>query len=211
MRLRLLSVVAILAIAMSGLVGCKIKYDSEKAANGAFNAKTYVEELWDSKVVPLIQTDPIDVATVLDAIAKDPEAAGKQYGHRAGEGQPWTYLVKGEGKVTALDVASRHGTATVETTIDGKPTPVVLQVGPVIFGTALRDALPFIAFGDFVNQIDYAEVSRALNDRATAGFAKEMAGAEGKTVSFAGAAITPSGNSPLTITPVLLTVAGSSR
>ena len=40
--------------------------------------------------------------------------------------------------------------------VDGKPTTVVLQIGPVIFGTALRDALPFIAFGDFVNQIDYA-------------------------------------------------------
>jgi predicted lipoprotein len=203
-----------LAIAASGVAGCKIKYDSDKSAgnqSAAFDAKTYVGKLWDAKVVPLMQADPIDVGTVLDAIAKDPEAAGKQYGHRAGEGQPWTYLVKGEGKVTALDVASRHGTATVETTIDGKPTPVVLQVGPVIFGTALRDALPFIAFGDFVNQIDYAEVSRALNDRATAGFAKEMAGAEGKTVSFAGAAITPSGSSPLTITPVLLTVAGSSQ
>ena len=83
----------------------------------------------------------------------------------------------------------------------------MLQIGPVIFGTALRDSLPFISFGDFVNQIDYAEVSRALNDKATSGFASEdREGAEGKTVSFAGAATAPSGSTPLTVTPVMLAV-----
>ncbi len=212
MRLRLVSVVAILAIAVSGVAGCKIKYDSDKSADGgAFNAKTYVEKNWDAKVIPVMQTAPIDVGTILAAIAKDPDAAGKQYGRRAGEGQPWTYLVKGEGTVTAVDVASRHGTATVEVTVDGKPTDVVLQIGPVIFGTAIRDGMPFISFGEFVNQIDYAEVSRALNDKATAGLAKKMADAKGKTVSFAGAATAPSGSAPLTVTPVLLSVGGNSQ
>ncbi len=210
MRLRLVSVVAILAVALSGVAGCKIKYDSDKSADGAnggeFNAQSYVETIWDAKVMPLMATAPVDIATVLAAIAKDPDAAGKQYGHRAGEGQPWTFLVKGEGAVTAVDVASRHGTATLEVMVDNKPTPVILQIGPVIFGTALRDALPFIAFGDFVNQIDYASVSRALNDKATQGFAKEMDGAEGKVITFAGAATAPSGGTPLTITPVQLAV-----
>ncbi len=215
MSLRLVSIVAILAIAVSGVAGCKIKYDSDKSATGdnggEFNAKAYVEKIWDAKVMPLMDTAPVDVGTVLTAIAKDPAAAGKQYGHRAGEGQPWTYLVKGEGAVTSVDTASRHGTATLEVMIDNRPTAVVLQIGPVIFGTALRDALPFIAFGDFINQIDYASVSRALNDKATAGFAAEMAEAEGKVVSFAGAATTPSGSTPLTITPVLLAVGGTSQ
>ena len=214
MRLRLVTVVAILAIAVSGLAGCKIKYDSDKSASGtdgAFNAKTYVAQMWDSKVIPLMHTAPLDVGTLLAAIAKDPEAAGNQYGRRSGPGQPWTYLVKGQGDVTAVDVASRHGTVTVTLTIDGKPTPVILQIGPVIFGTAIRDALPFISFGDFVNQIDYAEVSRALNDTATAGLAEKMTDAKGKIVSFAGAATAPSGSTPLTITPVLLSIGGTSQ
>ncbi len=209
MRPRFVSVVAISAVAMLGVAGCKIKYDGEKGADGAFNAKTYVEELWDSKAIPLMRTAPVDVGTVLAAIAHDPEAAGKEYGHRPGEGQPWSYLVKGEGAITSVDVASRHGTAALEVMIDNKPTTVILQIGPVIFGTALRDALPFIAFGDFVNQIDYAEVSRALNDKATAGFATELAAAEGKVVSFAGAATAPAGGTPLTITPVLLSIGGA--
>jgi predicted lipoprotein len=211
MNLRLVSVVAILAIAVSGLTGCKIKYDSDKGADTAFNAKTYVAEMWDSKVIPLMQTAPLDAGTLLAAIAKDPAAAGAQYGRRSGPGQPWSFLVKGQGRITAIDTASRHGTATVEVTIDGKPTPVVLQIGPVIFGTAIRDALPFIAFGDFVNQIDYAEVSRAFNDKATAGLAKQMGEAGGKVVSFAGAATAPSGGTPLAVTPVLLSLGGTSQ
>lgn len=213
MRLGLISVVAALAIAMSGLAGCKIIFDKDRAAaglnNGEFNAKAYVAKIWDSKVIPYVHSSPADIGTVLTAIAKDPEAAGKKYGQRAGEGQPWTYMVKGDGLITAVDVVSRHGTAKVEVMVAGKPTTVIIQVGPVIFGTALRDSLPFIAFGDFVNQIDFAEVSRALNDKATAGFAAEMNGEEGKTVSFVGAATAPSGSTPLTITPVLLSVGGA--
>ena len=183
MRLRLVSVVAVLSIAILGVGGCKIKYDSEKGADGAFNAKTYVEELWDSKAIPLMHTAPIDVGTVLAAIAKDPEAAGKEYGHRPGEGQPWSYLVKGEGAITSVDVASRHGTATLEVMIDNKPTKVILQIGPVIFGTALRDALPFIAFGDFVNQIDYAEVSRGAERQGDGGLC-HGAGRRGRQGGF---------------------------
>ena len=84
-----------------------------------------------------------------------------------------------------------------------------MQVGPVVFGTALRDALPVISFGDFVNQIEYAEVSRALNDRAIAAARNglDLASLTGKTITFSGAAAQPSGNSPLQLTPVAIAVA----
>ena len=38
--------------------------------------------------------------------------------------------------------------------------------GPVLKGTALRDSLEFVKFGDFVNQVAFAEVATALNERA---------------------------------------------
>ena len=56
---------------------------------------------------------------------------------------------------------------TVEIATKNGPRQVDLQIGPVIFGTALRDSLPFVHFGDFVNQIQFAQISRALNDAAT--------------------------------------------
>ena len=90
--------------------------------------------------------------------------------------------------------------------------PRALQIGPVVFGTALRDALPFVSFGDFVNQIDYAEVSRVLNDKAisAARGSLDFTHAAGRTVTFAGAATAPSGGTPLTVTPASLSLGGDS-
>jgi predicted lipoprotein len=208
--------VVLFAVALSGAAGCKIKYDGDlsgpSAGAGAFNAKDYVGGIWDMKVLPLLKEKPTDVETIVAAIAKDPDGAGKQYGHRAGDGQPWTYLVKGEGKVKSVDVASRHGTMVVDTDKGGQAIEVVLQIGPVVFGTALRDALPFVSFGDFVNQIDYAEVSRVLNDKAisAARGSLDFTHAAGRTVTFAGAATAPSEGNPLTVTPASLSLGGDS-
>jgi predicted lipoprotein len=214
MKPHLVSLGLAASLALVCVSGCKIIYDSDRKAasaggEAAFDAKSYVQSIWEAKVLPLVHSTTLDVTTLLDALARDPDAAGKQFGHRAGDGQPWTFLVKGEGKATAVDVKSRHGTLALTVQVDGKPTTVLLQIGPVIFGTALRDSLPFVSFNDFVNQIDYAEVSRALNDKATAGFAAEVVNAAGHTISFTGAATAPSGSTPLTVTPVLLSVGGT--
>jgi len=42
---------------------------------------------------------------------------------------------------------------------------ISLQIGPVVRGTSLRDALPFITFNQFINQLEYANVSNALHQR----------------------------------------------
>ena len=38
-----------------------------------------------------------------------------------------------------------------------------MQIGPAMRGTALRDALDFVSFNDFKNQIDYAQFGKAFN------------------------------------------------
>jgi predicted lipoprotein len=87
---------------------------------------------------------------------------------------------------------------------------VVLQIGPVVVGTALRDSLPFVSFGSFVNQLEFAQVSRSLNDKAVgtirSGFPFDSA--TGKTVRFAGAGVQVSAGQPLQVTPVSLELAG---
>jgi predicted lipoprotein len=186
--------------ALALLPGCKIVRNKDKkqqgAANGGFDADAYVNGIWDPKVMPLVKDHAADIVTVLDALAKDVDAAGTQYGHRAeAEGAAWNFIVQGKGKVTKVDVASRRGTLVVA--LDGDPAgrSVSLQVGPVVFGSAFRDSLPNVSFNDIVNQIDFAQVSRKLNDRATAnaraGF--DPAQAEGKTVAFRGAMANPAG------------------
>ena len=140
------------------LGGCKIVSDKELAAEnaksaGAFDATAYVKKVWTPTAVTDFKTRAVDLATLLPAIEAGLEKAGQTYGRGGGEGNPWTYEVKGEGKVAAVDVKSRHGLMTVDIATKSGPRQVDLQIGPVIFGTALRDSLPFIHFGDFVNQI----------------------------------------------------------
>jgi predicted lipoprotein len=79
------------------------------------------------------------------------------------------------------------------------------HVGPVVFGSAFRDSLPFVSFNDFVNQIDYAQVSRKLNDRAVAAARPGLdpAQAEGRTILFHGAMANPGGGE-VQVTPVIL-------
>lgn len=183
-------------ILAAALTGCKIvanqdlKAEKSKSADD-FDANAYIDKIWAAKVLPDFKGRAMDLDALLREVAKDPDEAGHAHGHREGDGNPWTYEIKGEGKIVAVDTASRHGIVTVEVHTETGARKVDLQVGPVVFGTMLRDALPFIKFGDFVNQIQYAQVSRALNDRATKEVreAFDPKDATGKIITFRAAAV----------------------
>jgi predicted lipoprotein len=196
---------------VSALGGCKIVSNKDLAAaraksEDAFDAAAYVDKIWNAKTIADFKSRAVDLDTLLPAVAADPDKAGKTYGQRAGEGNPWTYEIKGVGKVGAVDTASRHAIVTLEVATKEGPRKVDLQIGPVVFGTALRDALPSIHFGDFVNQIQYAQVSRALNDRAVkdVGRAFDPKDAVGKSFAFYAAATLTAGADTITATPVIL-------
>jgi predicted lipoprotein len=96
-------------------------------------------------------------------------------------------FVKGVGMVKAIDRQSRVGVMRVQMVNTG---PVVaIQIGPVIRGTALRDASSFIQFSDFTNQFDYAGAANALNDYAlrTVIAPIPLETLQGRVVSFVGA------------------------
>ena len=211
MRLAAL-LLASLALA-SSLGGCRIVSDKdlaadEKKSSDVFDASAYVAKVWTPKAVAEFKAKAVDLSILLPTIQADPDKAGKTYGRGGGEGNPWSYEVKGEGKATAVDVASRHGLLTVEIATKDGVKPIDLQIGPVIFGTALRDSLSFVHFGDFVNQIQFAQVSRALNDAAS----RSVKGAfdpktiVGKTVTFYGAATQGSASARMSVTPIAIEV-----
>ena len=98
-------------------------------------------------------------------------------------------FLKGTGVVVAIDRQSRAGVMRVQPS--GSPTATVaIQIGPVMRGTALRDAASFIEFSHFTNQFDYAGAANALNDYAL----RTVVGAlpadtlQGRTITFTGAA-----------------------
>ena len=160
------------------------------AATSATDPKTYADSNWTQRIVPTVHDNAVEVTTVAAAIADDPAAAGKQYGNQAGTGSPYAFMVKGSGTVTDVDTSVPTGPVTVEVPVaGGKPVKVTIATGPVIAGTAIRDAVKFISFGDFTNQIDYAEVANQINNKVKTEVVApvDRDGLKGKKVDFYGA------------------------
>jgi predicted lipoprotein len=165
-------------------------------------AAKFVDPIWSSKVLPIFEEKAQDIVQVVPEIRADPEAAGQKYGRREAT-NPYNYMVRGTGKVTEIKSESQAGTAIVE--IPGLNEKIALQIGPVVRGTALRDATGLVSFNQFTNQLDYADVSKEMNGRALkAAFANTApASLAGKTVTFFGAfTFDPHSKSPILVTPV---------
>ncbi|WEK05304.1 MAG: DUF2291 domain-containing protein [Candidatus Devosia phytovorans] len=196
----------VLAIAAAWpLAGCKIVAiaDQNAAEPAGFDAAAYADGIWTSQVLPHFSASARPVVDVVPAIVGDLAEAGKTFGYRAGEGSPWSFIVSGSGTVAAKNTESRAGT--LEVTVEGLSEPVVLQIGPVIRGNAVRDALPFVAFKDFTNQIEYANAGKALTALALVGFADNVeAIAAGDTVNFTGSISMAGASDKVLVTPVVL-------
>ena len=178
------------------------------AGDTTSDANSFVEPIWKSKVIPTILAKAVDAVVLLPEIRADPEAAGQKYGQREAT-NPFNYMIKGSGKVTQVNTESRAGTMTVEVGNGSIHETINLQIGPVVIGTALRDATGLVNFNQFTNQIDYAGVSKEMNSRAIkdALAGNDPASFAGKTIQFFGAfTFDPKSNSPIRVTPVKLEI-----
>ena len=162
----------------------------------------FADGVWDSKVLPAIQEKAQDIAKILPEIRADPAGAGQKYGRREST-NPYNYMVKGTGKVLEVHTESQAGTIILE--VPGLEEKIALQIGPVVRGTALRDATGAAPFDQFSNQLDYADVSKEMNIRAvkTAFAGVDPSSLSGKTITFFGAfTFDPRSKGPLLINPV---------
>jgi len=194
--LTLLLEVALLSVLTVGLSACSL-YTVRPIQSGStrqynqfnqqFDPTSYVSSIWSSKVIPTIVTKSVDLATLLAALQANTAAAEKQYAAPSSDGS-FNFMVKGQGTITAVNTSSRVGTVTLHVPGVSSQTTLVLQIGPVISGTALRDSVGFINFTNFSNQVQYAEVSDQLNARAATMLqAIPFATLKGQSITFYGA------------------------
>lgn len=87
-------------------------------------------------------------------------------------------FVRISGVVNAVDDSKKTATMTVSTSTDN----VVLQIGPIIRGNSIRDAASFINFDDFKNQVQFARLSKELNNKAMQNFTRPDSSWEGSKV-----------------------------
>jgi len=166
----------------------------------------YVTAIWSSKVIPIAKKSAVDLPTLLADLKKNRAGTSKRYGHYVVVNGPPAFLVKGSGRVVSVDTASLVSKAGVVLGAGTRPD-AFLQLGPILGGTDVRDALPFVNFNQFVNQVQFGEVAIAINAKIVAtAFAKvDNEKLKGKKVTFTGAFTLSSANTPL-ITPITLEV-----
>lgn len=180
-----------------------------------FDPVTYVDGIWAERVVPTILERAVDLSTVLTAIEADLTDAGATYATVSPSGA-LNFVVRAQGAVTAVDTESRNGTAVIQVAGYSGPMQVVLQVGPLVRGDAIRDGVGFISFGDFKDQTEFGQVSKELNRRVTEVVLADLdpSSLAGKQVTFAGVFTIRTTNqttidlSEVVITPIVLDVEG---
>jgi predicted lipoprotein len=185
------------------------KAQPSAAASQAFDAGRYVDSIWESKLAPVVMEKAVDLPALLTALEANAGEAERQYGVRDGDG-PAHFLVKGEGVVVRADADSPRRTLTLRLPKYAGKTEVSVQIGPVFRGTSVRDAVGFIRFDQFANQLQYAEVAAKLNDRVFTMVAQSLdpAAMQGKSLSFH-AAFTRNESGEIVLTPVRLEWGGT--
>lgn len=195
--------VAVAIPMLACLTGCvpwtvrPIESTREGQAAERFDAPRFVDGVWDAKLLPAIQREAVDLAEAL--------APGRM---KAGT----AVAVKGAARILKVNVGSPTGSLLLDLLpCDGR-VDAVLQIGPEVRGSSLRDATTVISFSQFVNQIDFANVSSELNRRAVRALppAADLARSAGRSVEFTGTfAVTP-GAIP-EVVPVKLQWAGERK
>lgn len=196
----------------AALPGCKIVFDEDKeveipsgpegddARNGA-----RLDETFDSQLIPRITGTAIPVVTLRERLEGEGlDAVGAEAGNQgSGQGAAWNYSVADSGTIIAAKLDTSARTLDVDTDGDGG-VDVTIQMGPVIRGTALRDAAPFFVFDDFRDQIEFAKLARAVNDRIKPTLTVPEGDLVGDTVSFVGVVPLKRPDEKFVLTPIVV-------
>lgn len=208
----------IFAICSFFLFSCTVVPDGEESektegkldiyfVSDDFKPDEYAEKVWNTKVVPLFKEKSYPLNEVLPLWLTDQQEAGIKFGYREkAEGSPWNFRVKGSGVIVAVNTESRASTIDIDLHPPDGSTDLILQIGPVIKDSAIRDSLDFISFTDFTNQLEFARLSNAFNKMVN----RDVVGSldrdtlMGRELSFWGAFTQLQDSSLIRVTPVLL-------
>ncbi|MGF6562824.1 DUF2291 family protein [Erwinia aphidicola] len=157
-----------LAMAALALGGCRIVSQQELAdlKNPPNPAMANVTATYQQKIVPQVLSEAKPLGELMSSLAaaKDFDTACKTLGYRSQDENPCIFTVKVQGSVSKVNTTSRSGKMTVK---DLSGQDVVVQIGPIIRGTALRDVYKGSSYQDFNDQVLFGDYGRAINNLAS--------------------------------------------
>jgi len=181
----MVTLVLLLVVAVAAALSTKVVSTEEAQASTAdtFDPATYASDHFDTDVVPYVEDNAEDLATLVTAL--NGGADESEYGNTSGASSAYAF------PVTFTATAGAPTPPTLPLTVEGIPegTTVVLQVGPALNGTALRDVSGTVSFNDFKNQLEYQQVGTEFNNLVKSGVLADLdvASLEGKQLKITGA------------------------
>ncbi|MBT2486485.1 MULTISPECIES: DUF2291 family protein [unclassified Microbacterium] len=175
-------ILVVLGVGLSTTKYVSIQEATVAASEGEFDPAAYADENFETDVVPQIEDEAIDLATLLEDLADGGDEA--EYGRAPGASSAYSF------PVTFTGVAGVQQGSILPVTVEGVPSDVIVQVqvGPAINGTALRDVTGTVSFNDFTNQLEFQNVATVFNERVRDGILSEVSlPTEGQTVTVTGA------------------------
>jgi predicted lipoprotein len=177
------SLIAVIVIVVAGFnVKVVPAGQVDPDAPKTFDAAQFAKDNFDSKIVPQIESEAVDLVTLLSDLTGG--ANPDDFGHSPGSESAYAF------PVTLTAVAGEAAPPLLPLTVDGVPsgTTVVLQIGPALTGTAIRDVTGTLSFNQFTNQLEYQKAATELNNQVRE---KVLAGLDptswnGKTLKITG-------------------------
>jgi predicted lipoprotein len=187
----LIVVVAVAVVLTAMLLNTKFisAQDIENITGKQFSAKEYAEANFE-KIAATVVEKAQPATTLIETIKADQSGkddAGELYGGRDSVGAAWAFPIS----LTGVAGKVNEGSGQLPVTVEGFPEKpqLLIQTGPAMIGSALRDVTGEITFGLFLNQTEYQNVGQELNDQVRSGILKDVKASdwEGKTITVTGA------------------------
>lgn len=181
----MVGVVALIIVAGIGVATTTFRSinDVNSAAEAeAFSPAQYADERFESEIVPQIEDEAVDLATLLTEL--NGGADESEFGHASGSsGSAYSFPV-----TFTATVGEQAGPVVAVTVAEVDPeTTVQVQVGPALNGTALRDVTGTVDFNEFTNQLEFQNVGTEFNNRVRDSVLAGVALKPGDTIEVTGA------------------------
>ena len=165
-------------------------YSTWTKTGTGFVAFEYVESVWEERMIPIYNDEAVEYTMLMAALAENRQAGSERCGLLRETGEPsYIFKVRGKARVLKFDDSSRNGVIRVDHEPFDDVADAVIQVGPVLKGTTLRDSVEFITFTEVGNQLQFADLAKELNMRMKADSIDpiDLTSIQGRTIEYMGA------------------------
>ena len=153
----LAALILVLFIAYNSVYFKKLSEVKAGVTADKFNAEKYTRNFWDKKLMPSIDK-AIEINSLIQLLKTNPDKAFKDHAHALGIGNLQYFMVKGEGKVSAINENE------VELNLSGAQNQSTNIAIEYVYGNAVRDASGLLNMNEFDNTAEFNEVSAGINN-----------------------------------------------